>query len=255
MRHVLAFGCRGDVASFAMASRAWWHALVPAGTGFVTFHLPPPLNIVSLAICMDLNVQPPAVWNSLRGPYEVAEYCIAQKTNLLVLLNAWLDSQGNPRDDTDWQTINFWATRLRPLWAEVVREDAHADANAEDEADSDAEAEDEAEDGADRHTSRAEEGRQPGEELVVVVCNRCGVENGACIPLLGAQRGTVGLTEVTGDRTQGSRSQARLLSSASRGALGGRSFCTVWGGGRRALRCGRTRARTCRTALRHRELL
>ncbi|TFK85333.1 carbon-nitrogen hydrolase [Polyporus arcularius HHB13444] len=130
-----------------------------AGTGFVTFHLPPPLNVVSLGICMDLNVQPPAVWDLTLGPYEIAEYCIAQKTNLLVLLNAWLDSGSSPDEDIDWQTINYWATRLRPLWAQVVKEDAAA---AE----------------AVGHAGDPEEGRRPGEELVVVVCNRCGEENG-----------------------------------------------------------------------------
>ncbi|RPD62257.1 carbon-nitrogen hydrolase [Lentinus tigrinus ALCF2SS1-7] len=129
-----------------------------AGTGFITFHLPPPLNVVSLAICMDLNVQPPAMWDLTLGPYEIAEYCIAQKTNLLVLLNAWLDSKSSPDEDTDWQTINYWATRLRPLWAKVAKEDAKAE--------------------ADGHASSSEEGRKPGEELVVVVCNRCGEENG-----------------------------------------------------------------------------
>ncbi|KAI0670907.1 carbon-nitrogen hydrolase [Trametes maxima] len=131
------------------------------GTGFVTFHLPPPLNTVSLGICMDLNVHPPAHWESIAtGPYEVAEYCIAQRTNLLVLLNAWLDpgdaESTAARDDDDdvgegpeWQTVNYWALRLRPLWA--------------------------------RHDSGSTEGersRQPGEELLVVICNRTGTENG-----------------------------------------------------------------------------
>ena len=56
------------------------------GTGFTTFHLPPPLNTVSLGICMDLNVQPPAVWDDLDGgPYELAAYCAARRTRVLVL--------------------------------------------------------------------------------------------------------------------------------------------------------------------------
>ncbi|KAI0755107.1 carbon-nitrogen hydrolase [Daedaleopsis nitida] len=142
-----------------------------AGTGFTTFHLPPPLNTVSLGICMDLNVQPPALWDSALGPYEIAEYCIAQKTNVLVLLNAWLDSEMRPEDDTDWQTINYWAMRLRPLWARVVEADKRADPSGS-HPDSDSDAEE----------ARADEphpdGRKPGEELVVVVCNRCGEENG-----------------------------------------------------------------------------
>ena len=88
------------------------------GTGFTTFHLPPPLNTVSLGICMDLNVQPPATWDFALGPYEVAEYCIAQKTNLLVLLNAWLDSKQYPEHSHDLSTIGFWSKRLRPLWTD-----------------------------------------------------------------------------------------------------------------------------------------
>ena len=37
-----------------------------------------------------------------------------------MLLNAWPDSEEDPQDDTDWSTINYWALRLRPLWAKVV---------------------------------------------------------------------------------------------------------------------------------------
>ncbi|KAI0763655.1 carbon-nitrogen hydrolase [Trametes elegans] len=133
------------------------------GSGFVTFHLPPPLNTVSLGICMDLNVQPPAVWNSLSsGPYEIADYCIAQRTNLLVLLNAWLDSGEEPEEETDWRTLNYWASRLWPLWAKVAEEgdDAERGSNSSGKGPSDS------------------SGRRPGEEVLVVVCNRCGTENG-----------------------------------------------------------------------------
>ena len=118
---------------------------------------------------MDLNVQPPATWDFTLGPYEVAEYCIAQKTNLLVLLNAWLDSKESFEDDTDWRTINYWALRLRPLWAKVVEADAKAEAEERDDSGES--------DSTEEHTTGSE-GRKPGEELVVVVCNRCGEENG-----------------------------------------------------------------------------
>lgn len=121
---------------------------------------------------MDLNVQPPAMWDLTLGPYEIAEYCVAQKTNLLILLNAWLDSKESPEEDTDWRTINYWALRLRPLWAKVVEADAKAEAeDADRSGESDSVSEDE---------GRAAdlEGRKPGDELVVVVCNRCGEENG-----------------------------------------------------------------------------
>ncbi|KAI0712006.1 carbon-nitrogen hydrolase [Earliella scabrosa] len=147
-----------------------------AGTGFTTFHLPPPLKTVSLGICMDLNVQPPALWDLARGPYEIAEYCVAQRTSVLVLLNAWLDSRADPESDTDWQTINYWALRLRPLWARVAREGSE---DSEDSAEGEGEEGEDGEDGEDgRGHDAPEEGRKPGEELVVVVCNRCGEENG-----------------------------------------------------------------------------
>lgn len=137
------------------------------GTGFVTFHLPPPLMTLSLGICMDLNVQPPAEWVGLdTGPYEIAEYCVAQRTRVLVLLNAWLDSKEAPEEEKDWRTINYWALRMRPLWAKVVAEGWP-----------DSEDEDRHSDGSDG--AGEEQGRQDGEELLVVICNRTGTENGA----------------------------------------------------------------------------
>ncbi|KAJ6508297.1 carbon-nitrogen hydrolase [Mycena sanguinolenta] len=109
------------------------------GTGFATFSLPPPLNNMALAICMDLNAQPPHQWTIADGPFEVADFCLDQKTNLLVLLNAWLDSGEQPEEDYDMHTMNFWAERLRPLWVE---------------------------------SSPA------SQETLVIICNRGGAENG-----------------------------------------------------------------------------
>ncbi|CCM04918.1 uncharacterized protein FIBRA_07115 [Fibroporia radiculosa] len=119
------------------------------GTGFVTFDLPSPLNTVSLGICMDLNTEPPAMWTLLDGPYEMANYCIERKTTLLVLLNAWLDSGRGSDEETDWQTVNYWAARLRPLWVKDSVQDERADGQSDD-----------------------------VEETFVIVCNRCGKENG-----------------------------------------------------------------------------
>jgi len=113
------------------------------GTGFVTFRLPPPLNSVSLGICMDLNVQRPSEWTSIDGPYEIASYCLAENSNLLILLNAWLESPGDTGADHAWTTMDFWAQRLRPLWEQ--REEISTN---------------------DKH------------EMNVVVCNRTGYENG-----------------------------------------------------------------------------
>lgn len=91
---------------------------------------------------MDLNAQPPAVWDTLDGPYELARHHLASKSGILILLNAWLDSEQNPEDEVDEQTINYWSIRLRPLW------------------------------------SKEEVGVDDGAETMVVVCNRTGEENG-----------------------------------------------------------------------------
>lgn len=87
----------------------------------------------------------------MEGPYEMAEHCVRTETNVLILLNAWLfsgneDGDGELRADRrDWGTLNYWAARLRPLWSKEGRSD-----NAQD----------------------------TGRETKVVICNRCGEENG-----------------------------------------------------------------------------
>jgi protein N-terminal amidase len=86
------------------------------GTGFATLNLPPPLNSVTLAICMDLNPHPPRLWTLSDGPYEVADHVMKTGSHVLLLLNAWLDSQEDQDSEEDWQTLNYWAARLRPLW-------------------------------------------------------------------------------------------------------------------------------------------
>jgi len=120
------------------------------GTGFTTFSLPSPLNAVSLGICMDLNTQPPAHWKLETGPYELADYCLLKKTKLLILLNAWIDSGTDMEHKHDGHTLNFWATRLRPLWAKSQsRDDSPDDLDP-------------------KHR----------DETAVVICNRSGEENG-----------------------------------------------------------------------------
>ncbi|KAH9047681.1 carbon-nitrogen hydrolase [Lactarius hengduanensis] len=121
------------------------------GTGFATFHLPPPLNTVTLAICMDLN--PRSSWTIDGGPYELADHCLETGSNLLVLLNAWLDSEKEEDRDEDLSTMNYWATLLRPLWYRK---------------------------GDEPNDEGAELKKAPEDvETVVVVCNRSGIENGA----------------------------------------------------------------------------
>ncbi|KAI0789659.1 carbon-nitrogen hydrolase [Abortiporus biennis] len=119
------------------------------GTGFKSFQLPAPLNKVSLGICMDLNVQPPAVWTIEDGPYEIANHVIEQKSNVLVLLNAWLQSPIEELvQERDWGTLRYWAARLRPLWDYEELSDDEVE----------------------------EYGQKP--ETIVVMCNRTGEENG-----------------------------------------------------------------------------
>ncbi|KAH9080398.1 carbon-nitrogen hydrolase [Lactarius deliciosus] len=121
------------------------------GTGFATFHLPPPLNTVTLAICMDLNPRSP--WTIDGGPYELAGHCLETGSNLLVLLNAWLDSEKEEDRDEDLSTMNYWATLLRPLWYRK---------------------------GDEPNDEGTELKKAPEDvETMVVVCNRSGIENGA----------------------------------------------------------------------------
>jgi protein N-terminal amidase len=103
---------------------------------------------------MDLNPAPPADWRSSTGPYEIAEHALLTRSNLLILLNAWLDSGEESHAKQDWHTLNYWAARLRPLWVgspESERRDVS--------------------DGA-------------GKETVVVICNRSGTENGIIMLLM-----------------------------------------------------------------------
>ena len=123
---------------------------------------------------MDLNTLPGNSWTSLEdGPYELASYAVQKDTKVLFLVNNWLLSEQPtaPGDDGkhDWNTVEYWAARLRPLWAK------HGDAG-----------------------NRKEEGdeRVKGEETIVVVCNRSGVENGESTPFELSPRHLV-LTEST----------------------------------------------------------
>jgi protein N-terminal amidase len=105
---------------------------------------------VTLGICMDLNPQAPA-WTLEGGPYELADHCLRTDSRVLLLLNAWLDSRADPADEQDWQTLNYWAARLRPLWT--------------------------ARGTSEHEQSRAEHG-EGADGTVVVVCNRSGEEDG-----------------------------------------------------------------------------
>ncbi|KAI6108542.1 carbon-nitrogen hydrolase [Pisolithus croceorrhizus] len=144
------------------------------GSGFTVLDLPPPLGKTTIAICNDLNVHKPAVWDSLEdGPYELARHCIREGTRLLVLLNAWLKSRDEDEDEgegahdvdddddglePDWKTLNWWAHRLRPTWAHhPVTEKEYEDQ---------------------RTVSQINGSGVGPKDLVVVACNRIGDEGG-----------------------------------------------------------------------------
>ncbi|KNZ73145.1 Protein N-terminal amidase, partial [Termitomyces sp. J132] len=146
-----------------------------AGTGFVSFSLtlphvtstesenaPAPNSLeMSIAICMDLNPAPSHEQTpSVEWPYELADYCVRNKSRLLVLLDAWLDSDSDDGEDEEdagdgasdnepnWHTLRYWAARLQPLW------------------------------GRDWRRPGSNETLLPPHETIVVVCNRTGTENG-----------------------------------------------------------------------------
>ena len=103
---------------------------------------------------MDLNPQIPD-WSSAQGPYEIADHCISTKSNLLILLNAWLDSGKALEETHDWSTLSYWAARTRPLWSNGNDEDNGSDSSGEE-----------------QDISTADN------ETVVIICNRTGQENG-----------------------------------------------------------------------------
>ena len=102
---------------------------------------------------MDLNPRPEAPWTVEGEPFEIADHCLETQSNVLLLLNSWLDSKADLDEENDWQTLNFWASRLRPLWAKQLT----------------------------RAPSDDDEANSPalGHKTTVIICNRTGEENGA----------------------------------------------------------------------------
>ena len=104
---------------------------------------------------MDLNPQIPD-WTQSHEPYEIAEHCISTKSNILILLNAWLDSKKLPSEVHDWTTLNYWALRTKPLWSNKIESDSSSPEEEQDTSTSDPRI----------------------NETIVIVCNRTGHENG-----------------------------------------------------------------------------
>jgi protein N-terminal amidase len=131
---------------------------------------------------MDLNVKRPAEWKSIEGPYEIASHCIAEKSNLLILLNAWLESPEDAGDDQAWATMNFWAHRLLPLWKP--------------------------QEGASTNDQR---------DVGVVICNRTGNENGeSYVPCL---RGGAQVVQYPGKKFCGSSCSFKMQNSLGKPRL------------------------------------
>jgi protein N-terminal amidase len=107
---------------------------------------------------MDLNPQSPS-WTIDRGPYELADHCLKTGSGLLILLNAWLDSEEEEYMEEDISTMNYWATMLRPLWYRMGDNNGSNGVDAEP-----------------QNTSE-------DSETIVVICNRSGSENGEHSPL------------------------------------------------------------------------
>ncbi|KAI9568472.1 carbon-nitrogen hydrolase [Boletus coccyginus] len=134
------------------------------GPGFTAVDLPLPFGRSAVAICNDLNVDVRAGggWESIeRGPYELAWWCQREGVRVLVLLNAWLKPEdGGWRDglEPNWEVLNYWAMRLRPLWAKPSK-GGDEEPDVPRQMDVAAHANDE-------------------REVIVVVCNRCGNERG-----------------------------------------------------------------------------
>jgi len=104
---------------------------------------------------MDLIPQSPS-WTIDKGPYELADHCLKTGSGLLILLNAWLDSEEEKDMEEDISTMNYWATLLRPLWYRMANNDNGS--NGEDD---------------DEPKKISEDS-----ETIVVICNRSGTENG-----------------------------------------------------------------------------
>lgn len=133
---------------------------------------------------MDLNAQ--VEW-TVNGPYELADHCVENKTDILVLLNAWLDSgtqedddpiseekardreeegeEGNEMTGPDWSTLNYWTARLLPLWRR--RRSTHTIASQTSDSDE-----------SEQEEVPQQKEDQSSHETIVVVCNRIGEENG-----------------------------------------------------------------------------
>ncbi|KAJ3550815.1 hypothetical protein NM688_g4992 [Phlebia brevispora] len=149
------------------------------GTGFTTYELPHPLHTMTMGICMDLNAEPPDEMED--ATYELARHCVEKNANVLLLLNAWLDSKEELDILKDWHTLNYWAARLRPLWERREDVEDEGSDNGSEDSDYDAEYRSEEEEASSEMGEALKKPilhGHPGQETIVIICNRCGEENG-----------------------------------------------------------------------------
>lgn len=98
---------------------------------------------------MDLNPAPTSLeWPA---PCELASFALSNRSRLLVIPCAWLESGENPGTKWDLSTIQFWLSRLLPLWSS---------------------------DSLDLRPMREYPAPDDHDETIVVICNRTGTERG-----------------------------------------------------------------------------
>jgi protein N-terminal amidase len=144
---------------------------------------------------MDLNPQSPS-WTIDGGPYELADHCTKTGSGLLILLNAWLDSEEEMDEDIDISTMNYWATLLRPLWYRMGNNG-----------------------GSDGEENAEPQSRSEDSETIVVICNRSGTENGGAFPYTqGLENALLNVAWLTAFRNNFRRQFVTVSSSAERWA-------------------------------------
>lgn len=112
--------------------------------------LPAPLGRTGIGICMDLNPMTGGPFTVDTIPYEFADFAVANHCRTLVVPCNWLDPGTAMHSDWSSSTVNYWAERLYPLWA-----DAESDFD-----------------------SGAPPQNEEGTDILVLICNRTGVELG-----------------------------------------------------------------------------